>query len=147
MRLLAATAAVAIGAPIGTALWVGHRTDELASHLGRAGGVPARIGKLDADLTGTLRLSDVSLGELSADNVELIPDEGGVRVITGRLHVRGGDGRIHGELELARSSAELALPHVRFGRVLAVAGTGTLAIGDRIVGLHAIAAGRLQPGG
>src|SRR5438445_9153873 len=71
MRLLAATAAVAIGAPIGTALWVGHRTDELASHLGRAGGVPARIGKLDADLTGTLRLSDVSLGELfAADAIE-----------------------------------------------------------------------------
>ena len=36
----------------------------LAEHLGAAGGVPARIGSVDADLTGTVRLSDVALGEL-----------------------------------------------------------------------------------
>lgn len=231
MRRHAATVVLAIGVPAAAAAWVGHRTDELAAHLGRAGGVPAHIGSLDADLTGTIRLSDVALGdlfaadaieasvalesllagqlgadeirvaaprvsievdrdgdsdlarlirrlahagahgtgparlrrivvgsgtlaahvaglgELTADDVELVPDAGGVRVITGRLHIHGGEGRVHGELELVRSAAELALPRVRFGRVLAVAGAGTMTIGDRTATLRDVAIGRLSPDG
>jgi hypothetical protein len=70
-RILAATAVLAIGAPIGTAAWVRSRTDALAGELGAVAGVPATIGSVDADLTGAIRLSDVALGELvSVDAIE-----------------------------------------------------------------------------
>ncbi len=70
-RTLAITAILAVGAPIGAAWWIASRTDELASRLADAGGVPARIGNVDADLSGAVRLSDVAFGDLvSADAVE-----------------------------------------------------------------------------
>ena len=65
-NVLLATAALAIGVPTAAVAWVDHRTDQLAAHLGTAAGVPARIGAVDADLTGTVRLSDVALGQLIA---------------------------------------------------------------------------------
>src|SRR6478672_9816041 len=61
-RQLVATALLALGVPVGAAVYVGSRTQALADHLGAAAGVPARIGNVDADLTGTIRLSDVALG-------------------------------------------------------------------------------------
>ncbi len=232
---VATTALLAVGLPIGAATIVRSRTQALAARLGTAAGVPARIGSLDADLTGTLRLSDVALGELfaaerveasvalesllsghfsadeirvaaprisvevtrdgdsdlarvvrrlaelrkktgtassgstrvrrivvssgtltarvaglgevSADRVELVPDENGVRVITGTLRLRGGAGGIDAELQLARSAAEVALPHVSFGRVLAVGGGGTIRVGSQTIALRDVAIGRLSPGG
>ncbi|MDB4958744.1 MAG: glycosyl transferase family 51 [Myxococcales bacterium] len=237
-RILAATTVLALGVPIGAHALVGGRTDDLAAHLGSAGGVSARIGGVDADLTGTIKLLAVELvepadshvvfaadaieasvalqsmlegqlgadeirvagprvslavdgngdsdlarlvrrlahsgstrptgstrvrrivvssgtltahvagvGEVSADDVELVPDAGGVRVITGRVRITGGVGKLHGEIELARSAAELALPHVKFGRVLAVAGTGTVTIASRTITLRDVAIGRLEAGG
>jgi hypothetical protein len=231
-RRLLATAILAIGVPAGAAAYVGARTRALATHLSAAAQVPARVGGVDADLTGTVRLSDIALGEivkadsiegsvglesllageldadelrvasprvaiaidrdgdsdlarvvrrlarprgtgngpaklrriivtsgaltakiaevgeLEADRVELVPDAGGVRVITGRIRARGTAGRLGGELELERGAAEVELPHARFGRVLAVAGTGALAIdGTRALALRDVALGRLAPGG
>lgn len=232
-KIAAATLVLAIGVPIGAAIWVDRSTDDLATHLGAAGGVTARIGKVDADLTGTIHLRDVALGgivaadeieasvaldslldgqvsadeirvagphlaiavdrdgdsdlarlvrklahagprkggaarsrvrrivvssgtltariagigELAADSVELVPDAGGVRVITGPLRIRGAGGPLHGELVMARSAAELSLPHARFGRVLGVAGNGTLTIGDRQIAVRDVAIGRLTAGG
>ncbi|HUJ58042.1 MAG TPA: biosynthetic peptidoglycan transglycosylase [Kofleriaceae bacterium] len=227
-RLLLATALIAVGAPVGAAAWVGGRTQALADRLGAAAGVPARIGAVDADLTGTVRITDVALGgvvsadaieastslgdgplgadeirvasphvaldvdpggdsdlarlvrrlargggtgggaarlrrivvssgsltariagigELSADDVELVPDAGGVRVITGRVRVTGGAGRVHGQLELQRAAGELALPHARFGRVLAVAGAGTIDVAGRAIAVRDVAIGRLVAGG
>ncbi len=62
---------LAIGVPVGAALWIGQRTQALADHLGEAAGVQARVGTVDADLTGRIRLSDVALGELfAADAIE-----------------------------------------------------------------------------
>src|SRR3954471_8725737 len=70
-NVLLATAALAIGVPTVAVAWVDHRTDQLADHLGTAAGVHAHIGAVDADLTGTVRLSDVSLGSLvAADSIE-----------------------------------------------------------------------------
>src|SRR5437764_9107325 len=70
-RILLATTVLAIGVPVGATAWTSARTRTLAEHLGTAGGVPARIGTIDAALTGTVRLSDVALDELfSADAVE-----------------------------------------------------------------------------
>jgi hypothetical protein len=231
-RQLVATALLALGVPVGAAVYVGSRTQALADHLSVAAGVPARIGNVDADLTGTIRLSDVALGELfaadsieasvaldsllsgqlgadelrvagphvqvavdrdgdsdlarvvrklahnsghgsggsrmrrivvtsgaltariaglgelSADGVQLFPDENGVRLVTGRVRAYGASGRVSGTLDLERSAAEIALPRARFGRVLAVAGTGELKIdGQRAVVLHEVSVGRLATGG
>ena len=214
-RLLAATAACALGIPIAAASWVRARTDDLADQLGAVAGVPARIGSVDADLTGAIRLTDVALGtlvsidaieasvamssllggqlradeirvdgprvtveidangdsdlarlarrlanrgqttkqkakasgirriivaqgalkariagvgELSADNVELVPDATGVRVITGAVHLTGARADVRVDLAFTRSAAELRLPAMKFGRVLAVGGTGNVMV-------------------
>ena len=50
-RLLIATATVAVGVPISTAVWVADRTDHLADHLTTVGGVRAPIQQ--AAPTGT----------------------------------------------------------------------------------------------
>lgn len=233
-KVLIATAVLAIGAPIGAAAYVHARTDELADRLGEAGGVPARIGAVDADLTGAIRLSDVAigdlvaadsleasvalesllsgelhadeirvshprvdiaasangdsdlarlarrflgkskttgapggesrlrrivvssgsltariagLGEVSADGVELVPDAGGVRVITGEVHVHGQAGPVEVALAFTRSAAEVTLPRLEFRRVLAVGGTGTVTAGARTLELREVAAGRLSATG
>jgi hypothetical protein len=246
-RIVAVTAVFAVGLPVAAACFIGSRTDALADHIGKAGNVKASIGRVDADLTGTIRLSDVSLGELfsadsleasvaletllagqfsadeirvaaphisitvdkdgdsdlarlirrlaaphttpppglavgaapphpapapkparirrivvssgtlvakiagvgevAADGVEIVPDAGGVRVITGQVRLRGGTEAARAELVMARSAAELSLPHVKFGRVLGVAGKGMLVIGDRVVALSDVALGRLSPSG
>src|SRR4029079_7385148 len=70
-RIATVTAALALGVPAGAALWRHARTQTLADQLGARAGVPSRIGAIDADLTGTLTLSDVALGSLlSADAIE-----------------------------------------------------------------------------
>lgn len=233
--IVAATAITAVGVPIGAAAFVRSRTDDLAVRLGEAAGHETSIGGIDADLTGTLRLSDIALGtlfaaerveasvalesllagqfsadeirvagpriaidvgrdgdsdlarvvrriaerrktsstpgkassrvrrivvssgtlsariagigEVSADGVELVPDEHGVRVITGKLRVRGTTAGVTGELQLTRSAAEVSLPHVKFGRVLAVGGTATMKVGAETIALRDVALGRLAAGG
>jgi hypothetical protein len=97
--------------------------------------------------SGTLVARVAGVGELAADDVELVPDEDGVRVVTGRVRVRAAGGRAAVELVLARAAAEVALPHVRVGRVLAVGGVGTLEVGDRTTALRDVAFGRLARGG
>ncbi len=97
--------------------------------------------------SGSLVAHVAGLGDLEADDVELVPDADGVRVITGPLRVRGSAGELHGELLLARSAAEVALPHVTFGRVLAVAGTGVVRAPAGVLTLHDVAIGRLALGG
>ncbi|HEV7553846.1 MAG TPA: hypothetical protein VGO00_00240, partial [Kofleriaceae bacterium] len=70
-RIGVATAIFAIGVPASAAAWLDHRVDAVADRISTAAGVPARIGSIDADLTGTVRLSDVALGGLvAADSVE-----------------------------------------------------------------------------
>ena len=110
------TAVLAVGVPVGAAALVRARTAELADHLGAAGGVPARIGSVDADLTGAIRLSEVALGDLiSADAIEasvaldsllsgqLRADE--IRVETPRAAVRVD---ADGDSDLARLARRLA---------------------------------------
>lgn len=230
--ILIVSTLVAVGVPLGARALVHGRTDELADHLGAAGGVTAQIGGIDADLTGAIRLTDIALGELiaadaieasvaldsllagefhadeirverprvtveaspdgdsdlarlarrmlgrahgpngsggrlrrivvssgsltakiagigelSADGVELVPDAGGVRVITGAVHVHGTAGPIEVTLAFSRSAAELALPQLKFQRVLAVGGTGTVTAAGRSLELREVAAGRLATGG
>ncbi len=231
-RILITTALVAAGVPVGAALWIEARTSELAEHLGAAAGVAVRIGNVDADLTGAVRLSDVAfgdllaadaieasvaldsllagqlradeirvsgprvslsigadgdsdlsrlvhrlarhgrgsagtagrvrrivvssgtltariagIGELTAQGVELVPDADGVRVTTGPVRIAGTARPLGVELAFSRSAAELTLPSMKFRRVLAVGGSGTITAGARTIALREVAAGRLAPGG
>ncbi len=66
LRVALATAVLAIGVPVGARVYVGARTQDVADRLSVAAAVPARIGGIDADLTGSLRLSDVALGDLAS---------------------------------------------------------------------------------
>jgi len=69
--VLIATAVLATGVPAAASLWIDARTGELTDDLGAISGVPVRIGTVDADLTGAVRLSDVGFGELiQADAIE-----------------------------------------------------------------------------
>jgi len=233
--VLLVTALCAAGVPLTAAAWVSARTSALAGHLGAAAGVAARIDGIDADLTGTIRLTGLALGQLvaadaleasvslgsllagtlradeirvagprvavqvdgdgdsdlgrvarrlasrgrtstgpagggrlrrivvssgalsaqiaglgalAAERVELVPDAGGVRVITGPVRLSGRNGPLTVDLGFARSAAELALPHLRVGRVLAVGGAGDVIVSrDRRVPLRDLAIGRLAAGG
>ncbi|HEX3474677.1 MAG TPA: biosynthetic peptidoglycan transglycosylase [Kofleriaceae bacterium] len=151
-RILLATAVCAVGVPASAAAWLGARTDALAAHLGAAGGVPARIGRVDADLTGAVRLSDVALGELvTADAVEasvaldsllsgaLRADE--IRVAAPRVAAQvDGDG----DSDLARLARRLLLrggrdggePAGRLRRIVVSSGT----LSARIAGLGELTA-------
>lgn len=150
--ILLATAACAVGVPASAAAWLGARTAALAAHLGAASGVPARIGRVDADLTGAVRLLDVALGELvTADAIEasvaldsllagaLRVDE--IRVAAPRVAAQvDGDG----DSDLARLARRL-LPHGgrgdgepagRLRRIVVSAGT----LSARIAGLGELTA-------
>jgi hypothetical protein len=102
--------------------------------------------------SGTLSAQIAGLGALAAERVELVPDAGGVRVITGPVRLRGRNGALAVDLAFARSAAELALPHLRVGRVLAVGGAGDLVVsaapaGAGRVPVRDLAIGRLADGG
>jgi len=90
-RILAATAALAIGVPAGAAAWVRGATDALAARLTEiagpvVGGPGVRIGGIDVDLTGAIRLRDIALGDLvAADAVEASVAMGAL--LEGRLRV------------------------------------------------------------
>jgi hypothetical protein len=243
-RILVATAILAVGAPAGAIALVRERTDALCSHLSSAAGVPSSIGAIDADLTGTVRLSNVAfgtlvtaetieasvaldsllsghlradeiqiasprvsievdadgdsdlarlarrlakrpargaptnaapatsvrssprirrivvsegtltarisgIGEISADGVEIVPDTHGARVITGELRVSSHGGplpalaNLEVDLAFTRSAAEISLPEMKVGRVLAVGGTGSITAGETKTILRDVAAGRL----
>lgn len=243
-RILVATALLAVGAPAGAAYLVRDRTAALADHLSSASGVHASIGAVDADLTGTVRLSDVAfgslvsadsieasvaldsllsgdlradeiqiasprvaievdadgdsnlarlarrlakrpaphatsspshaptahrsprvrrivvsegtltaridgVGEISADGVEIVPDTRGARVITGPLRVSSHGGPLPAlantsvDLAFTRSAADISLPEMKLGRVLAVGGTGSVTAGEKTTALRDVAAGRL----
>ena len=156
-RILAATAALALGVPLGSWLVIRARTDELAARVGAAGGVAARVGTIDADLTGTIRLSDVALGTLvSADAIEgsvgmrsllrgeLRADE--IRVTSPHVAIRIGT---DGDSDLARlarklmgaRSASAGAPAPNGVRRIVVAG-GTLTA--HIVGLGELTADEVE---
>lgn len=118
------------------------------AHRGSGGGSGAHRVRRIVVSSGTLTAKIANVAEIAADGVELVPDETGVRVITGRLRVHGAAGALRGDLELARSAAEVSLPHVHFGRVLAVGGTGSLYVADeKAITLRDVAFGRLAGNG
>jgi hypothetical protein len=119
----------------------------LASSAGHSASSGPRVRRIVVS-SGSLVARVPGLGEISADGVELVPDAGGVRVITGPLHLRGAVGtQFEGELSLTRASAEVSLPHVKFGRVLAVAGSGEVTASGRRIALRDVSVGRLTSGG
>jgi len=97
---------------------------------------------------GTLVARIAGIGELTADQVELIPDSTGIRIVTGALRVRGGDDArdLHFDLTFGRSAAEVT-HQLKFGRVLAVGGSGTASAGTgATLALRDLTAGRRGAG-
>ncbi len=245
-RILVATAVLAVGVPAVAIALVRASTESLADQLTDSAGLHVSIGSVDADLTGTVRLSDVAfgslvsaetieasvaldsllsgdlradeirvgsprvaieidsdgdsnlarlarrlarrpassarassssrssgsprssprirrivvsegtltariagVGEISADSVEIVPDAGGVRVVTGPLRVSTHGGplpalaNIDVDLSFARSAADISMPAMKLGRVLAVGGSGSVMAGGKTTVLRDVAAGRL----
>jgi hypothetical protein len=155
-RTLVLTAVLAVGVPIGQACWLRSRTDDLAERLAVAGGVPVTIGSIDADLGGSLRLSDVAFGDLvSAEAIEasvgmsslldgqLRADE--IRVDGPHVSIRAD---ADGDSDVARLARRLAgsragaaaehRPRLGAGRPRIVVAGGTLTV--RIAGLGELTA-------
>jgi hypothetical protein len=144
-RILAATAVLAVGVPAGAAAWIGAARDALAARLTEAGGAEARIGGVDADLTGAIRLTDVALGELvSADAIEARVAMG--PLLGGRLHadeVRVDGPRValavdpDGGADLLRLAHRLAR---RAGWAADRSGPAAVTAGGRAAGLRRVVA-------
>ena len=121
-RVIAATAVLALGAPLGAYAWVHARTGDLAGALGTAAGVPVRIGSVDADLTGAIRLGDVAVGDLfAADALE------GSVAMTSLLagELRADEIRVDGPRVALRVDADGDSDLARLARRLVRAGKGT----------------------
>jgi hypothetical protein len=103
--ILGAGAALAVTAPLVLALHARTRCEvDLSGKLSALAGVTSRIGDVDAGLTGTVRLSDVAIGELFAARAiearvalpsllagRLTADEVQVEAPALRAHVVNGD--------------------------------------------------------
>jgi hypothetical protein len=96
---------------------------------------------------GALVVDVVGLGRLEARGVELHPQAGGVRVVTGPITVRGGRGVLTVAAQFERSGADLALGAARFGRAVAVGGTVRADVGgEPLVVRGAVVGHALQAG-
>ncbi len=230
--VLGATIVLASGLPLGAHALVEARTQGVADRLTVAGGVPAHIGTIDADLTGAIRLTDVTIGDLvaidaveaavamgslvdgelradeirvtaprialavdrdgdsplarlarrlahhgapgargpsrlrrivvasgsltvrvtgvgdlTADDLELVPDEGGVRIVAGGVRLHAALRRAAVDVAFPRGAADLILPAMTLGRAIAVGGTGTVTLAGVVATLRDVGAGRLAPAG
>lgn len=96
---------------------------------------------------GALVVDVVGLGRLEARGVELHPQAGGVRLVTGPITVRGGRGVLAVSAQFERSGADLALSSARFGRAVAVGGVVRADVGgDPLVVRGAVIGHALQAG-
>lgn len=109
-----------------------------ARRLGRA---PRRIVVSE----GELALTIAGVASLRASDVELVPQEGGVRATAGRIEVRAALPRAGVTLGLDRAAAELRLPQMTVERMIAVGGSGSLRIGETDVALSSLSLARLAP--
>jgi len=75
---------------------------------------------------GALTVDLVGVGRVEADAVELHPQDGGVRVVTGPVTMRAASGRIAATARFSRAAADLSLTDARVGRALAVGGVVTV---------------------
>ncbi|HEU4728058.1 MAG TPA: biosynthetic peptidoglycan transglycosylase, partial [Kofleriaceae bacterium] len=104
---------------------LGRLARRLVARAPGAGPGPSRLRRILVT-SGALSARIAGLGELAAEGVAIVPDAGGVRITTGAVHVTGSAGPLAIALGFARSAAELSLPQLRLGRVLAVDGVGTV---------------------
>ncbi len=78
---------------------------------------------------------DIDGVEIRARDVELQPQTGGVRLVTGVVTARGARGPYQGTAELARLGADVALPALTVERVLATGGRAQLMTGTTTLDL------------
>ncbi len=95
---------------------------------GGGGGGERRLRRIVVT-DGALVIDVVGRGRLVADQVELAPQPGGVRVVTGAVTITGELGDLGVSARFARAGADVALPSAAIPRFIAVG--GALAIGDR----------------
>ncbi|MCE9578257.1 MAG: hypothetical protein K8W52_34340, partial [Deltaproteobacteria bacterium] len=103
-----------------------------AGHAGGGGSGEHRLRRIVVT-DGALVIDVVGRGRLVAEQVELAPQPGGVRVVTGAVTVTGEVGRVGVTARFERAGADLALPTAAIPRFIAVG--GAVAIGDRAGGL------------
>src|SRR5262249_9162463 len=61
----------AVGVPASAGVWIRGRTRSLAEHLAARAELDARIGGVDADLTGAIRMAGVAAGDVfAAEQIE-----------------------------------------------------------------------------
>ncbi len=120
-------------------------------HRGGGGGA-ARVRRVVVE-GGCLFAHVAGVGDVRADRIELEPDERGVRVVTGPVHVHATDTGMRGgvDLEFQRGAAELALlarpARAACSRSPAQVPSRLPGAMDHPVALHDVSAGRLVPGG
>jgi hypothetical protein len=95
-------------------------------------------GDLVVDIGGT---------RISVRDVELHPQAGGVRVVTGAARMTGSIGPYRIDGKLARAGADVALPRVQIERVVAVGGKAAVTNGDARLTAAAVDLVRDRAGG
>lgn len=113
-----------------------------------ASGSSRRLGRAPRRIVvseGELALTIAGVASLRASDVELVPQEGGVRATAGRIEVRAALPRAGVTLGLDRAAADLRLPQMTVERVIAVGGSGSLRLGETDVALSALSLARLAP--
>ena len=123
-----------------------HRPPGPPGSPGRAAGkAPRRIVVSE----GELALTIAGVASLRAQGVELVPQHGGVRAITGRIEISAVSPRAQLGLELTSAAADLRLPRMSVERLIAVGGRGALALGEgdrrTEVSLSGLSLARLRP--
>jgi hypothetical protein len=103
----------------------------VAARRGPARGSGAAPGRLRRIVVtdGALVIDVVGRGRLIADEVELSPEAGGVRVVTGPVTVTGSAGPMDVRARFARAAADVALPTAAVPRLVAI--DGAIEVGDQ----------------
>ncbi len=98
-----------------------RRVAEKRAGAGGGGSSSKRLRRIVVT-EGDLVLEVVGVGRVEARGVELHPQTGGVRVVTGAVRARAGVGPFATTFAFARGGGDLTLPDARLRRFLAVGG-------------------------
>jgi hypothetical protein len=128
-----------------TAEHVGARRKAAATSRDPGGGAGRKLrrivvsgGDLVADLGGT---------RIAVRDVELHPQAGGVRVVTGAARMTGAIGPYRVDGKIARAGADVALPRMKIDRVVAVGGKAAVTSGEARLSAAALDIVRERAGG
>ncbi|HUQ06099.1 MAG TPA: biosynthetic peptidoglycan transglycosylase [Kofleriaceae bacterium] len=119
-----------------------RRTAAPASRSGGAGRKLRRIVVSGGDL-----VADLGGARIAVRDVELHPQAGGVRVVTGTARLTGAIGPYRVDGKIARAGADVALPRMQIERVVAVGGKAAVTSADARLSAAALDIVRDRAGG